>query len=82
MKPFLPRKLENFAFALLLSGIQTLIISGISTAMAAGLSADFPLMWVKAYFSSWIIAFPGVLVIAPMVRRILKRIIHPEPSLA
>ncbi len=71
---FLPRKYENLAFALLLSGIQTFIISGISTALAVGWSAELVSFWVRAYFSSWVIAFPSVLVVAPLVRRILKKI--------
>lgn len=77
MSPFLPPRYEPIAFALLLSGIQSGIISGISTVMAVGWSADLLLLWGKAYLASWSIGFPGVLLIAPIVRRILKKITRP-----
>jgi hypothetical protein len=73
MQAFIPKRLEPVAFAFLLSGIQTFVITGISTALAVGFSSELPALWVKAYFSSWIIAFPGVLVVAPLVKRILHR---------
>ena len=71
MKPFIPKKLEPVAFAFLLSGIQAFVVTGISTVLAVGFSAELPALWLKAYFSSWAIAFPGVLMVAPMVKRIL-----------
>lgn len=76
MKPFVPKAYEHVAFALLLSCIQTFVITGISTGLAVGLSPQLPTLWVQAYFASWVIAFPGVLLVAPVVRRILKRIVR------
>ncbi|MCC9625746.1 DUF2798 domain-containing protein [Thalassospira sp. MA62] len=75
MQPFVPRRLEPVAFAFLLSGIQSLLISGIATAIAISDWSRFFELWRGAYVSSWAIAFPGVLVVAPMVKRILKRIV-------
>ena len=75
MKPFVPKRLEQIAFGLLLSGMMSLIVSGISTALAVGMKASFLLAWLGAWLPSWAIAFPAVLVIAPMVRRILGRIV-------
>lgn len=57
MKPFVPKAYEQVAFALLLSGIQTFIISGRSTDLTVGLMPQLPLLWVQAYFTSWVIAF-------------------------
>lgn len=76
MTPFVPKKYEPVAFAFLLSAIQTFVITGISLALTIGLSGELPGLWAKAYVSSWIVAFPGVLLIAPVVRRILKRIVR------
>ena len=78
MKPFLPKRLEFYAFGLLLSGMMSFLVSGISTALAAGVDAEFPLKWILAWLPSWSIAFPSVLVVAPFVRRILGRIVRPS----
>lgn len=78
MQPFLPRRLEPVAFAFLLSGLQSLLISGIATSVAISDWSRFPELWMGAYLSSWAIAFPGVLVIAPLVRRILQRIVKQD----
>lgn len=75
MIPFIPKKYEHVAFAFLLSAIQTLVITGISLALTVGISSQLPALWAKTYFSAWMIAFPGVLVVAPVVRRILGRIV-------
>ena len=80
MQPFIPRRLEPIAFAFLLSGIQSFLISGIATSIAISDWSKFFEFWMGAYVSSWAIAFPGVLIVAPLVRRILKRIVKPESS--
>jgi hypothetical protein len=75
MKPFLPRRFEPVAFGFLLSGMMSCVVSGLSTAIASGIHGDFFLRWMSAWGPSWTVAFPAVLVVAPLVRRILKRII-------
>lgn len=77
MTHFLPKRLEPYAFGLLLSGMMSFLVSGVSTALAAGIDAGFPLLWLSAWLPSWAIAFPSVLVVAPFVRRILARIVRP-----
>ena len=76
MRPFLPKRLEPYAFGLLLSGMMSFLVSGLSTALAIGVDANFPLMWLSAWLPSWSIAFPSVLVVAPFVRRVLSRIVR------
>ena len=75
MRPFLPRRFETVAFGLLLSGMMSFIVSGVSTLIASGLGPGFPVLWMSAWLPSWAIAFPSVLVVAPIVRRILKQIV-------
>lgn len=61
----------------ILSGIMTIVISGISTLLALGPGAEFLARWPIAWISSWVIAFPTVLVVLPFVRRIVARIVAP-----
>lgn len=66
-------------FGLLLSGLMSLVVSGIATLRALGLVDGFPGLWMSAWLSSWAVAFPAVLVIAPVVRRFVTRLVR-EPS--
>lgn len=75
MKPFIPRRLEPVVFGLLLSGMMSCVVSGLSTAIASGIHGDFLVRWMSAWVPSWSVAFPAILVVAPLVRRILKRIV-------
>lgn len=75
MRPFLPKRLEPIAFGLLLSGFMSLLVSGLSTASALSLAPGFLQAWMWAWAKSWAVAFPAVLVIAPLVRRILRVIV-------
>lgn len=58
-----------------LSGIMTVIISGISTALALGPTAEMLGRWPIAWVTSWAIAFPTVLVVLPVVRRLVGRLV-------
>lgn len=62
---------------LILSGIMTVIISGISTLLALGLTGEFIGRWPIAWLTSWTIGFPTVLVVLPIVRRLVARIVAP-----
>jgi hypothetical protein len=78
MTPFLPKRLEPMAFGFLLSGMMSFIVSGLSTFLAIGTAGDFMSSWMHAWFPSWAIAFPTVLVVAPLVRRVLSRIVKAQ----
>ncbi|KUF10639.1 DUF2798 domain-containing protein [Pseudoponticoccus marisrubri] len=69
----IPPRFAPVAFAFLLSGIMSLLVSGVATFRAAGLAPDFPALWGGAWLSSWALAFPIVLVVAPAVRRLVER---------
>ena len=68
--PLLPRRSAPFVFAFLLSGFMTFIVSGIATLVAIGLAPSFTSVWVTA----WLIAFPALTVIRPLVTRMVDRL--------
>ncbi len=76
MTPFLPKKAEPVVFGLLLSGMMSFIVSGISTIIGRGFNAGLPLNWLLAWLPSWAIAFPAVLVVAPLVRRLVGMVVR------
>ena len=71
----LPARFEPPLFALLLSGLMSLLVSGVATWNAVGPYAGFPDKWLSSWLSSWGVAFPAVMVVAPLVRKIVARMI-------
>lgn len=60
---------------LLLSLLMTFIVSLISTVRVAGFSLDFPRLWLSAWALSWVVAFPTLLLVLPVVRRATAAIV-------
>ena len=75
---FIPRRFEVVLFSFLLSLFMTLVVSGISTLRTLGPADGLFLAWAKNFASSWPVAFPAVLVVAPAVRRLVARLLQPE----
>jgi Protein of unknown function (DUF2798) len=62
-------------FGLLLSGLMSLIVSGVTTLRTIGLIDAMPRLWLSAWLFSWLVAFPCVTLLAPLVRRIVQRVL-------
>lgn len=62
---------------LLLSVFMTFIVSLISTLRAAGLSVDVFRLWMSSWALSWLVAFPTLLLVLPLVRRATAAIVQP-----
>nr|WP_089900696.1 DUF2798 domain-containing protein [Loktanella fryxellensis] len=75
----IPHRFAHAAFGLCLSMMMSAIISGVATLSAVGLSAALPGIWVLAWLKSWVVAFPAVLVVAPLARRMAGRLTAPPP---
>ncbi|WP_169569940.1 DUF2798 domain-containing protein [Sneathiella limimaris] len=72
-----PQRFEHILFGFILSGLMSFIVSGISTLRAIGWHDDFFLSWVGAWVPSWMVAFPVVLFVAPLTRRIVHKLVRP-----
>jgi hypothetical protein len=67
-----PVRFAPVLFGFILSGSMSLIVSGIATARATGLVDGFALRWiVGGWLPSWAVAFPAVLLMAPLTRRLV-----------
>ncbi|HEX4329812.1 MAG TPA: DUF2798 domain-containing protein [Burkholderiales bacterium] len=71
----IPKKFAPVLFAVILSGNMSLLISGIATYSAAGLIHDFTGLWVRSWLMAWGLAFPVVLVVAPLARRLVGALV-------
>ena len=59
-------------FGGMLSLIMVTVISGAVTFVSQGLTPDFPARWLKGFVTAWPVAFPTVLVVAPLVRKFVS----------
>ncbi|EQM78121.1 DUF2798 domain-containing protein [Stutzerimonas stutzeri] len=72
------RRYAPLLFALLLSGFMSLMVSGISTLRATGPVPGFFELWISAWLAAWLFAFPAVLVVTPLARRAVERLVRNE----
>ncbi|MEY4696692.1 MAG: hypothetical protein RIT14_1120 [Pseudomonadota bacterium] len=70
----IPARYAHILFGFILSGLMSCIVSGLSTVRALGLAPHFPMLWLGNWAVSWALAFPTVLVVAPVTRRIVARL--------
>jgi len=65
----LPKRFAPALFGLILSGLMSLLVSGISTYRAVGFSDSYAGLWTSTWLTAWLVAFPTVLVVAPLARQ-------------
>jgi len=71
-------RFEPLIFGFVLSGLMSFVVSGIATVRVTGLVPGFPGLWLGAWLTAWVFAFPVVLFVAPVARRIVGRMMSAE----
>ena len=73
----LPPRFASVVLPLILSVLMTFVVSAISTLKSLGPTPAFLATWPAAWALSWIVAFPTLLVVLPLVRRIVSLVVEP-----
>ena len=76
----IPQRFAPVLFGFILSGLMSLLVSGIATWRAVGLPDSFMGLWMAAWINAWLIAFPAVLLMAPITRRLVAKLVRKEPG--
>jgi hypothetical protein len=76
----MPARYAPILFGFILSALMSFLVSGIATLRNAGLVDGFLAAWISAWLPSWLIAFPVVLVVAPITRRLVGAFLAPAAS--
>ena len=71
----MPARFAPALFGFILYGLMSLAVSGIAILRNAGLVDCIFGLWVNAWLPSRIFAFPVVLVVAPITRRMLGMLV-------
>jgi len=74
---FHPKHL-SWLMPLFLSGIMSASISCFNLFINRGFVDGFFYIWLKAWSLSWLIAFPLILIVLPVVRRFLMKFVHTQ----
>ncbi len=73
----IPHRYSRYLFGLILSGLMSLLVSGITVLREAGVSPSFLGDWVSSWLVGWAVAFPTVLVVAPIAQRLVSLLTAP-----
>ncbi len=76
----LPARYATIVLPFVLSLLMTFVISGVSTLMSLGPTSAFVSTWPAAWALSWIVAFPTLIVLLPLVRRLVALVVEPPPQ--
>jgi hypothetical protein len=57
---------------------MSLLVSGISTLRAAGVGPGFVPLWAGSWLMAWLFAFPAVLLVSPVARRVVRSLLARE----
>jgi hypothetical protein len=72
----LPARYAGIVMPLFLSLMMTCLVSLISTARSVGLGAALPPLWLGNWALSWLVAFPLMLLLLPIVRRLTAAVVE------
>ncbi|WP_309772468.1 MULTISPECIES: DUF2798 domain-containing protein [Agrobacterium] len=76
----LPARYGAILMPMVLSILMTFVVSLIATVRAIGFTEDFMIRWLPAWGLSWFVAFPTLLLVLPLVRRIVNALVEPQRS--
>jgi hypothetical protein len=76
----LPARYAAIVTPLVLSVLMTFVVSAISTLRSLGPTPAFMATWPAAWAISWLVAFPTLLAVLPLVRMIVALAVEPPSS--
>ena len=79
-KPFalqkLPARYASIVMPFFLSILMTCIVSFVSTLRSTGWTAQFINLWMGSWGISWLVAFPVLLLVLPLVKKLTAAVVQ------
>lgn len=72
------RVVFSFFMALLMSGIMSFVISVFNV----GLVSNIISIWLRAWSFAFVVAFPTILVVAPLVHKLVAMVLQDEEAIS
>jgi hypothetical protein len=76
----LPARAGTIVFPAVMALVMTMIISGLTTLRVRGFDAGFVGIWLPAWGLSYVVAFPVMTMLLPLVRRIVAAIVETKQT--
>jgi len=73
----LPRKYSELAFVFFMAFSMSMLMSAMVTFLNLG-AEGFPFRWLRAWGIAFSVAFPLVMILSPICRRLVNKISAPE----
>jgi len=74
-----PQKKFHLVFSLLMGAMMIFIMTFVITLVNVGWSAQFLLVWLKAFGIAYVVGVPVIFFLAPVARRMTARILGVAP---
>ena len=71
----IPRKYKAIVFAAIMSVFTVLLVSATLTIRHYGLEQGFIGHWLSAFITAWPLVFVAILVVAPLVTRLVDKLV-------
>ncbi|MDC1383843.1 DUF2798 domain-containing protein [Candidatus Puniceispirillum sp.] len=71
----IPAKYSQLTFSFFLSIFMSCVVSGVSVLNTTGPVDGFYGLWMTAWLGSWLVAFPTILIVAPLTHRLVKKLV-------
>ncbi|WP_096700625.1 DUF2798 domain-containing protein [Magnetospirillum sp. 15-1] len=72
----LPKRFAGLVMPLILSLLMTCVVSAIAVLQSRGVDSQFLAVWPSTWAMSWVVAFPVLLGILPLVRRMVSAVVE------
>ena len=76
----IPAKFTPIAFAFFMSMLMAFLMSAVLTLVNLGPVPDFLARWMRAFAIAWSCAFPAVILVAPIARKLVLMLVHTAPT--
>ena len=74
---YIAKRYEHIAFALIMAGLMSGFMSLVVTTFNIGLIDGLLGKWLQAWSFAFMVGFPAILILSPLVRKLLKVIVRP-----
>lgn len=71
----IPARYETLLFQFFISAMMSCLVSGMVSYINLGASGFEFGLWLKAWMIAWSVAFPTIVIMSPLVRKTVKRMI-------
>jgi len=74
-----PQKKFHLVFSFVMGAMMILLMTLVITLVNVGLTADFLVLWMKAFAVAYVVGVPVIFFVAPVARKLTARILGVNP---